>query len=149
MPKDNETATPAAPVAATLSELKRDFPASTAEWRENCLEHGLTSVQCKDAWIKHLENQLTAANTKADEQAARTKALEEEKAAQAASAGNKPLETKSGSAVESTDAREQIRSLVEEKMRETGKPRHDCHAMVMRAHPELREALVADANKRS
>jgi len=144
MSNENDTATPAAPVAATLSELKANFPASSAEWREQCLEQGLTLIQCKDAWIRQLENQAAEAGKKLAEQSAKVAQLE---AAAKTKGGIEPLATgKAAAAAEGGDVREQIRSLVDERMRETGKPRYDCHAMVMREHRELREALVAASN---
>lgn len=50
--KKSETAAraPAAPVAATIGELKAALPNSTAEFRETCLEQGLTVAQAKGMW---------------------------------------------------------------------------------------------------
>lgn len=145
MTDEQDTATPAAPVAATLSELKAKFPASTAEWREQCLEHGLTLSQCTEQWIKQLEEQnARAAKALAESQA---KAAELEKQVEVAKvAGNEPLATGKAGAVDGADIHAQIKALVDEKMAETRKPRHDCQAMVMRENPELREAFVAASN---
>ncbi|MBN2130219.1 MAG: hypothetical protein JW741_12025 [Sedimentisphaerales bacterium] len=46
------------------------------------------------------------------------------------------------------EAKDRIDQLVMDRMRLTGKPRHDCYAMVMRENPELRAALVKAANQR-
>lgn len=41
---------PAAPAAATITELKAAIPDSTAEFRETCMEQGLTVAQAKGIW---------------------------------------------------------------------------------------------------
>ncbi len=147
MSEQHDPATSAAqavPAPATLSELKSTFPASNADWRERCLEQGFTLSQATQAWIKELEARAAETNKKLADQEA--KVAEMEKQAKTRSLGQEPLTTGATSVNDGGDVKTQVKALVDEKIRDTGKPRHDCYAMVMRENPELREALVASAN---
>lgn len=143
MPEDKKTEQPAEPVSATLTELKAAFPASTADWREQCQEQGLTLVQCKDAWIKTLEAQTTEVGKKLAEQTA--KLAEVEKQAAAKVQGNEALTTATTQAVDGSDAIQAWNKAVDEKVA-NGLPRHLAAAAVGREKPEIREAYVAAVN---
>jgi hypothetical protein len=65
-----EQQTAAAPVAASLKDLKTKFPKSTADWREKAMEDGLTLAQASERWMTHLEE----ANAKLADDLAQSKA---------------------------------------------------------------------------
>jgi len=75
-----------APVAVQFSELKAALKDASAEFRESCLEDGLTLEQAKDRWLAHLHSkvqsqaeELEASNAKRDELDAENKKLAEKK----------------------------------------------------------------------
>jgi signal peptide peptidase SppA len=57
---ETQTGTTAAPVAATLAELKGGLPDSDAEFREECIEAGLPLAAAKDRWLDRLREQNKA-----------------------------------------------------------------------------------------
>lgn len=70
------------PAAATLSELKKQFPKSTADWREKQLEEGATLEQAavayaafQEARATDLQTQLDAANKQAAVRGKKTASL--------------------------------------------------------------------------
>lgn len=146
-PKDEEAPAassagrkPQAASPATLAELKSKFPDSTAEFREECQIAGLTMEQATDKFM----NILRAKAASAPAPGAQRKA------------GHEPVGTNPGvqrqagagaGGAQGDDAKAQIDTLVAEKMKATGKPRHLAHQDVMRENPELREAWIESHNQ--
>lgn len=137
---------PPAPTPATVADLKAAFPKSSAEFRENCLERGLTLDQATRAWAGELEKQLQAAE--AATAAAKTEA--ETAKASAKRPGVEPLTSKApGKPADepTTSATDRFNELVAEQMA-AGKPRHKAFEEVCRTHKQLREEMVAEHNER-
>lgn len=125
------------PQAATIAELKQALPDSTAEFREQCLETGLTLGQAKDAWMVELRKQNAAlAKDAAESKAKADQAKAESDAAAAAAkkgAGVKPVAASGGD--DTSDLAEQFETEVA-ALEAKGKKRHEAFATVARRNPE-------------
>ncbi len=139
----------AAPKAATIQELKAEFPDSTAEWRERCMEQGLTVAQATKAWAIHQTEALKAAEAKA--KAAEEAAAKAQADAEAAKArpGQPALKDRTaGAAAEEAGGSyaERYDAAVQAKVAQGLKP-HQAALAVNREQPELRKAYEAEVNE--
>jgi len=149
MPDEKPQEAAAAPKAATIQELKAEFPDSTAEWRERCMEQGLTLAQATKAWAIHQTEALKAAEAKA--KAAEEAAAKAQADAEAAKArpGQPALKDRTaGSAAEEAGGSyaERYDAAVQAKIAQGLKP-HQAALAVNREQPELRKAYEAEVNE--
>ena len=135
-PKTN-TAEGVPPVAASATELKSEFPDSSADFRLRCIEQGWSMEQAKGACLV--------------ESAATIKAKDAEIEQLKAAAGKPGLEAvsdrTSGGDGEGGSAAERVEALVAVQVK-LGKPSHEAYAKVMEDNPDLREAFVAEHNEK-
>lgn len=138
-------ARPSAEGPATIKALKEALPNADAEFREECLMAGLTLTQATSMHASRVAKENAQLKAKLAETEAK---LAETQAAQAATpqrrSGAAPVPT-SASTTGPISAKERVRALVDERVA-AGEKRHEAHAKVMRQHPDLREALVAESN---
>lgn len=139
------------PKAATVAELKTEFPGSSAEFRERCIEADMTLDQARKAWTAELSRKLEASEKSA--KAEKERADEAEKKLATKRPGGAGVGTRNASTAGGEDdaeftgnARQEIEKLVSERMKMHGEKRHEAWAQVMRDRPELGRALDAEAN---
>lgn len=138
------------PQAATLKELKAEFPDSDAQWREGCMEIGLTMEQAKDAWIKHLGEKTKAAEeraAKAEKEAADAKAAAGKNQPGKSAIGVDPVSEKGADGAFEGDAIVAWNKAVQAEMERT-KDRSKAISAVVRNNPELHQAYLAAVNGR-
>lgn len=126
---------------ATIADLKRELPNSTAEFREEMLELEATIEDAKTLWIDRQSKAL------AEKEAELAKAREEAAQATAKKAGVEPVGV--GTKQRTGDAGDPIAEFnrrVNETIRDYSIKRHEAVRKVFKADPELREAYVEATN---
>lgn len=139
------------PSPATIAELKAAFPKSTAEFRESCLEKGLTLAQATSAWAGELQAQLDAAQAdlvKARESGTGDRGAgsgkPQNKAANAA--GVEPLGAGNLRVVaESSDDAGNFQAALDAAL-EKGEDRYSAVERIARAHPGWHKAFLLACN---
>lgn len=114
---------------ATIKELKAACPKADAEFREQCLEDGLTLAEAKDRYTQMLEEKIDA---KAAAPAAPDKR-----------SGVEPVGTRATSAASPSGAKAEFEALVSTYV-QGGMKRHEAHKRVCQEQPELRERMVRE-----
>lgn len=116
------------PKAATLADLKAQFPRSNADFRETCLEKGLTLEQAAVEYGKARDAELDAERAKSR------------------AGGVKPLPSGAGGAAETAgDPIAGFKAVVAANIA-AGQSRAKAWSNAGRDHPELREAFVEAYN---
>jgi signal peptide peptidase SppA len=135
-----ETTQPAAPSAATYPQLKSALAGADAAFLCAQMEAAATLDQARAAWMGEQQRRIEAADKRAEEAETKAKA--------AATIGVKPVETKGGADDDAggDDAQAEWNQAIEAKIK-AGLPRPRAVAAVVRERPQLREALVAQANE--
>ncbi len=144
------------PRAATLNELKGACPGADSQLLLEWIERGLSVEKAREeflAWqalrLEELQTDLQTARAERDEARAAAEKLraELETLKATASPGTEALAdgTPNSIAAGSGSVRDQWRELVRAKVAE-GLPRFKAVQLVARENPELREALIAEAN---
>lgn len=129
----------AAPVAATIKEIKEACVGADSDFVLAQVEKGATLTDALKAWAGEQKTRLEAARAEAEDA---KKAADASKAA----GGVEPIGTQGkGSEGDGGDIRAQIEDKIAVYTKR-GMPRHKAHAKVMSENPQLREALVAAAN---
>lgn len=138
---------------ATAAQLKAEFPDSSAEFRMDQLEKGATLQEAHKAYSAYLGEQL--AKEKEAREAAEKKAAEAEKAKANTGntkpanqvRGNKPIQLLSQNETDTacSNVRDQYLTAIQTKMG-TGLTREQASRAVARENPELRAALITQAN---
>lgn len=140
---------PPAPTAASIQELKQEFPDSTAEWRESCVEQGLTMTQATKAWARHQSEALK----QTQKELAALQAAQAQAQADAEAAGKKPgqpaLKDGGGQSGQAEDgsATERFNAAVEAKMA-AGLPKPRAISAVVKEQPDLHRAYLREHNQR-
>ena len=134
---DKTDATVSAPKPATIAELKAEFPESTADFREKCMEGGLTIDASYRLWAKEKQAEATAA--KAETEALRAQA----KKPGAPALPNKPPTAKAGDvdAEASGDPIAEWNQRLDAKTK-GGMKRPDAVAQLSKEDPELHQAYI-------
>ena len=128
------------PPPATTLDLKKAFPDSDAQFREEMTDLGATVAEAQGFWIEKLDK----------DKAAQAKEIEQLKA-QAERPGVDPVGTKAGtggSASGDGDAIQQFGDAVRERMKTAGMGRKDAVIAVARANPELHDEYLKATNPR-
>lgn len=134
--------------AATLQELKEALPAASSDFLLDQLEHKATLSEALKSNAKALA-EANAKLTNENEQANAKLVEAEVKAAARPKRGSAPLANATEAATGDEthgDAGDQFRAKVEEKVA-GGVPRSKAVAAVAKRYPELREQMVAEANR--
>ena len=140
-PLIGQTAETAKAASASLAELKSALPGAESDFLLACLERGDSIDQAKSAYIKELQTARMA-------DAGRIESLE----AAARKPGVKPLGTEnqipgaSSRTGVSDDPVTAFNDLVDEKIK-AGMPKPAAIRAIVRAHPELHQAMVATYNE--
>lgn len=133
---------------ATIAELKREFPDTSAEWREGCAVASMTMDQAKAAYTKDLQARL------AESEKAKAKAEKDRDAAVKAKADAEATDGEVGVDVSDdanvsddsgTDARAEFDQLVRERMK-SGEDRKTAIRTVANAHPDLHKSYLRQTN---
>jgi signal peptide peptidase SppA len=149
MPNETQAASPAAgPRPASIAELKKALPDSTAEFRESWLEMGATVTEATALWADELRKQNQAQQAKITELQAAMDAHAEKAKAAAKKPGVEAPGFDAGStgiAGGAGDARGKWDAAIAEKVKAgvdpTSAARH-----VNRENPGLREAMIGAHN---
>lgn len=139
-------AAPPAPRAATIAELKAAIPTSTAEFREQCLESGLTAEQATKMWAGQ------QAATEAAKKAEKDRADRAEAEAAKAKNGAEPLamtgDAKPGSGTTGGgSAKAEWDEKIAQTMANRKMERHEATQVVARENPDLRAKMLDEVNK--
>lgn len=133
---------------ATIAELKREFPDTSAEWREQCAVASMTMDQAKAAYLEDLRVRL------AESDKAKVKAEKERDAAVKAKSDAKADSDNVGVDVSDdanvsddsgTDARSEFDQRVRERMK-SGEDRKAAIRTVANAHPDLYKSFLKQTN---
>ena len=125
------------PPPATIAELKKGFPESTADWREKMLLGAVSMEDAKDFWILELD----------EKSAAQAQEIEQLKAKQGKS-GLEPVGTGNiagGSGSGDGDAVQSFSAAVRERMKD-GMERKRAVRAVVHANPELHAEYIRATN---
>jgi signal peptide peptidase SppA len=137
------------PKPATTQDLKKEFPDSTAEWREACVENHLTLTQATREWVKCQNEALSKARQEAEQSKAEVEKARADLEAAKAKPGQPALRDGAKAAAASADdggsATERWQAAVAAKMA-AGLPRHRAVAALSKEQPALREAYEAEYN---
>jgi signal peptide peptidase SppA len=143
-------------MSVTSKEIKAACPGATADFIVACQDAGRDLASCQSAWMQELATDLAASNEelakiKAENQSL-TKQLEEAKAKTVVATGRAAggvdlLETNGNGKTEPSADADQYWAKVKE-FEKGGSTRQQAMMAVNKLHPELREALLASANKR-
>lgn len=135
--------------AATVQELKAAFPDATSDFREKCLEDGLTMAAAKDRYLDQLRAEKESRD--AELEAANKELAELKKdrggklpGASAVPEGKSPDDEDAAAGY--TDAKAEVQAR-KQKLIAGGMSPEAAHAKVMRDDPDLRDAYVAEHNK--
>lgn len=130
------------PTPATYAEFKAAFPKAEAAFIVAQLDAQATIEQARNAYQADMEAKLQAANARADA-AAKARAEAEEKASKVIGVEPVPDKTK---AADITDARAEAEELTAAYVKR-GMTKEAAWSRVMHERPDLREALVEEANR--
>tara|TARA_R100000808_G_scaffold20286_1_gene43930 strand:+ start:1913 stop:3151 length:1239 start_codon:yes stop_codon:yes gene_type:complete len=140
--------------AATIQEIEAACHGIDSDFACSLLRNGVTLEQAKDQWMQEQSLRLGIAQEAVDQQVeAALKEQADQIAAEAAAqetastVGVEALETVTERTTESSNARDEFESAVQE-LTQAGTPRLRAVSQVVKRRPELREALVAEANSR-
>ena len=143
-------AEPAKPKAATIHELRSNFPEADAEFREKCLEKDMTLAQAKDLWAE----QVTAKNEKLAAEVAdlkekntelEAKVGELEKQVEQKRRGVQTVGTRNVTA-EGSSAEDEVNRRVAERVK-AGEERHKAFQAVLKEDKALHEAYREEAKE--
>lgn len=131
-----------APKPATIAELKRDFPKSTAEWREKMIEGSVTLPDAAGFWIAEQDKVIA----KQDE----ALKAEQAKVAKAEKASQEPgVETQGAGASESESTSDPV-AVWDEAVQghiKAGMTKAAAIVKITAENPELHEAYIAAYNE--
>ena len=143
-------AEPEKPKAATIHELRSNFPEADAEFREKCLEKDMTLAQAKDLWAE----QVTAKNEKLAAEVAdlkekntelEAKVGELEKQVEQKRRGVQTVGTRNVTA-EGSSAEDEVNRRVAERVK-AGEERHKAFQAVLKEDKALHEAYREEAKE--
>jgi len=126
------------PMAATFTELKNALPHANAEFREQCIEAGLSVAQAKAKWLDKREADIAARERLVDSQSSRPSRPGVEPA---------PTGYSSSPYDGSGDARSQWNAAIERHVA-AGLTRAQAVSKVAHDQPELRERMLEEHNAR-
>lgn len=144
-----ETKAGPAPVAerkpASIAELKAKFPKASAEFRESCLERGLTLAEATDAYLAKTQEDLDQANARV---ASTQQELEKTKAASNRPGVDPVLPSKGQSQAADTagSATDRWNEAIAAKVK-AGMKRDRAISAVVKADPDLHAAYLAEHNE--
>lgn len=131
----------AAEPAATIAQLRAEFPDAGSDFYCDCAETGLTLSQATKAYGRLLAKQNAALR---EDLAAERRRADEAAAAPPRRSGAAPVAEPRAADPVGHSAREQVDAIVAERVAR-GAKRHEAHSAVMRERPDLRRALVDES----
>ncbi len=131
---------------ATIKELRAEFANASNDFIVTCLEHNYTIAEAKDAWIEVLNQRLADSDKRAEKaEAAASKAAETVAGKPRIGAPVVP-EKPVDAGADGGSATQRFEAAVQERMSTYREPRNVAWSKVCRTEPELRQAMVAEAN---